>query len=298
MLSQNKFILHITNDYTGSTVYKNLVLGLDRIGIPQIVYTAFRRKEKFESNHVEFSVLYSEILYSPILNYGVDRLFFPVKILKIIRDIESKIDFSNISIIHAHTWYSDGAVAYYLSLKYGIPYIISVRNTDINVFQKKLIYLNSFGRKIINKSRRVILISESYKEKFINLKSLNSIKDELKLKTLVIPNGVEKFWLENSEIRHIYNEKKLYNIVYVGKFDTNKKQMSTAELKSDIINRIQNLKDSYIIEEIKQLLDFELDNGIFKLSAAQKQRLIEAESDNVLSEEQANNDIEKWLNEK
>lgn len=74
--------------------------------------------------------------------------------------------------------------------------------------------------------------------------------------------------------------------------------MSTAELKSDIINRIKNLKDSYIIEEIKQLLDFELDNGIFKLSAAQKQRLIEAESDNVLSEEQANNDIEKWLNEK
>jgi len=74
--------------------------------------------------------------------------------------------------------------------------------------------------------------------------------------------------------------------------------MSTAELKSDIINRIQNLKDSYIIEEIKQLLDFELDNGIFQLSAAQKQRLIEAESDNVLSEEEANNDIEKWLNEK
>lgn len=74
--------------------------------------------------------------------------------------------------------------------------------------------------------------------------------------------------------------------------------MSTAELKSDIINRIQNLKDSNIIEEIKQLLDFELDNGIFKLSAAQKQRLIEAESDNVLSEEEANNDIEKWLNEK
>ncbi len=74
--------------------------------------------------------------------------------------------------------------------------------------------------------------------------------------------------------------------------------MSTAELKSDIINRIQNLKDSYIIDEINQLLDFELDNGIYKLSAAQKQRLTEAESDNVLSEEEANNDIEKWLNEK
>lgn len=74
--------------------------------------------------------------------------------------------------------------------------------------------------------------------------------------------------------------------------------MSTAELKSDIINRIQNIKESYIIEEIKQLLDFELDSDVFRISNAQKQRLTEAESDNVLSEEEANNDIEKWLNEK
>lgn len=74
--------------------------------------------------------------------------------------------------------------------------------------------------------------------------------------------------------------------------------MSTAELKSDIIARIQNIKESHIIEEIKQLLDFELDNGVFKLSSTQRNRLIEAESDHVLSEEEANNDIEKWLNEK
>lgn len=74
--------------------------------------------------------------------------------------------------------------------------------------------------------------------------------------------------------------------------------MSTAELKSDIINRIQNLNETHIIEEIKQLLDFELNNDVYELSFAQKKRLNEAESDNVLNEEEANNDIEKWLNEK
>src|SRR5690606_2770356 len=112
--------------------------------------------------------------YSAILNYSIDRLFFPFKIIKILRDIEGKIDFSQVSLIHAHTWYSDGAVAYYLSLKYNIPYIISVRNTDINLFQKKIIYLNYFGKKIVDKSKKVILISASYKEKFINLKSLHT----------------------------------------------------------------------------------------------------------------------------
>jgi hypothetical protein len=33
--------------------------------------------------------------------------------------------------------------------------------------------------------------------------------------------------------------------------------MGTAELKLDIINRIANLKETYIIEEIKRILDFE-----------------------------------------
>ena len=74
--------------------------------------------------------------------------------------------------------------------------------------------------------------------------------------------------------------------------------MRTADLKLDIINRITNLKESYIVEEIKKLLDFELDENIYQVSDKQKKRLIEAKTDKVLSEAEANNEIEKWLNEK
>ncbi len=74
--------------------------------------------------------------------------------------------------------------------------------------------------------------------------------------------------------------------------------MSTAELKLDIINRIANLKESYIIEEIKKLLDFELDESVYKISDAQRKRLTEAKIDKVLTESQANKEIEEWLNEK
>ena len=74
--------------------------------------------------------------------------------------------------------------------------------------------------------------------------------------------------------------------------------MRNAELKLAIINRITNIKESYIIEEIKKLLDFELDNTVYQVNEEQKKRLTEAKNDKLLSEVEANDEIERWLNEK
>lgn len=74
--------------------------------------------------------------------------------------------------------------------------------------------------------------------------------------------------------------------------------MNAAEIKLDLINRIANLKDSKLIEEIKNLLDFEQDHTVFQLSEEQKSRLLDAQKDEVLNEDEANNEIEKWLQEK
>lgn len=74
--------------------------------------------------------------------------------------------------------------------------------------------------------------------------------------------------------------------------------MSTAELKIDLINKIMKLKEVHVIKEIQKILDFELDNTEYQLTATQISRIDEAKVDQVLSEERANNEIEKWLNEK
>lgn len=74
--------------------------------------------------------------------------------------------------------------------------------------------------------------------------------------------------------------------------------MNAAEVKLDLINRIANLKESRIIEDIKSFLDFEQDTSVFQLSDEQKQRILEAQNDEILSEDEANIEIEKWLREK
>ena len=75
--------------------------------------------------------------------------------------------------------------------------------------------------------------------------------------------------------------------------------MSTANLKIDLIHKITQLKESYVIEEINRLLDFELERGIFKLTSKQHDRILEAKEEckagKVLSEKEANKQIQEWL---
>ena len=75
--------------------------------------------------------------------------------------------------------------------------------------------------------------------------------------------------------------------------------MNTANLKVDLINKITQLKKSYVIEEINRMLDFELEKGIFKLTSKQQSRIFEAKEEykagKVLSENEANKQIQEWL---
>jgi hypothetical protein len=75
--------------------------------------------------------------------------------------------------------------------------------------------------------------------------------------------------------------------------------MTTANLKIDLINKITQVKDSNIIKEIQRVLDFELNEGIFKLNTLQKKRISLGKSEirqkKTLSENAANKEISEWL---
>lgn len=213
-------ILHITNDYSGSTVYKNLIGKLDNLGVAQIVYNPIRDSSRLSKNKIKLSVSKSEIIYSHILDKITDRIFYRRKIKKIFKDLEKQVDLSKVNVIHAHTWYSDGGVAYLLSKKYNIPYVVTIRNSDLNVFQKYLVHERSFGKRIIEKSKKVILISASYRKRILNLTSLSAIEKGLYSKLQIIPNGVDLYWIDNvlEVTKENDLENKIVNLLFVGKF--------------------------------------------------------------------------------
>lgn len=210
-------VVHLSNDYSGSTVYMNLIRELDRVDVEQIVYSPVRDVELVGRNSVDLRNKDSEIIYSKILNKHIDRVFYPYKIFKIIKDIENKIDFTDVDFIHAHTWYSDGGVAYFLSKKYGIPYSVAIRSTDLNIFQKKLVYLRPFGCRVLRRANNIFLVSASYLPQLLLQKSLKSSLLMIKNKIKVLPNGVDPYWINNA-VEHGVSENsaKKINLIYVG----------------------------------------------------------------------------------
>lgn len=213
-------VLHITNDFTGSKVYRSLFAELDKLGVKQTIYTAIRDPKKTGNNEIALNCKDSKIIYSYILNKYIDRLAYPIKILKIFKDLQSRVDLNSIDYIHAHTWYSDGGVAYLLSKKYNIPFIITIRNTDINIFHKRLLYLKPYGKLILDSAKSIILPSKSYENRLIKDRYLRKIIKHNKLK--VIPNGVDKFWLENSVKEQKKISKECINVLFVGTLNKNK----------------------------------------------------------------------------
>jgi HEPN domain-containing protein len=77
---------------------------------------------------------------------------------------------------------------------------------------------------------------------------------------------------------------------------------SELKLKLELINKITEVTEIRIIKELKKVLDFELDEGIFELSQEQKKRVekarVEFANGEVFSNDEVENELERWLNEK
>ena len=67
-----------------------------------------------------------------------------------------RITLDKFDIIHAPSLFSDGGLALKAHKEYGIPYVVAVRNTDINTFMKYLKHTYHTGREIALKAKKIL----------------------------------------------------------------------------------------------------------------------------------------------
>ena len=139
-------------------MYRELVISLDRINVEQLIYVPLR-KDKEYSESINDELRNANFIYSTVFN-NVDRLFYTQKINKIFCDIKNKVDFKNIDLVHAHFLFSMGGIALKLKKEKNIDYVVSVRNSDVNVFFKNIFYLRRIGIQIMKEAKKIVC--ESY----------------------------------------------------------------------------------------------------------------------------------------
>ena len=186
-------VLHICNGAQGnSPFYKFLFNAIKKYPIEQSAIMPVWKEPTidFEDIHCEYFYRDSGI---------ISRLRFNRKIRKLTKFTEEKMKIESFDVIHAHTWFSDGAVAYNLHKKYDIPYILAIRNTDINMFYKFFFHLKRLGHNILENASQILFISPAYKKDCINHLFPQKIKKIILGKLNVIPNGAFPFWLNNKD---------------------------------------------------------------------------------------------------
>lgn len=213
-------VLHLCADYPYTNLYRELVLSLDKICTKQLIYIPLRKDKEFiESINNEFINI--DFIYSKVFS-NIDRLFYNHKINKILTDIENKIDFKKINLVHAHFLFSMGGIA--LKLKEGkkIDYIVTVRNSDVNVFFKYMLHIRKIGINVMKEAKKIVFISPSYKNIVIDRYVPYELRDSIDQKSVIIPNSVNSFWLQNKYRKSEYEDKKKIRLIYVGEFSKNK----------------------------------------------------------------------------
>ncbi|GGC38870.1 glycosyl transferase [Parapedobacter defluvii] len=211
-------VLQISSDFANQRLYDLLVSTMAGLGISQVVYVPVRRQEEMNRN-INPNLVNVEYQYSFILN-KLDRINYFGKIKKTSNDLIDKVDLSSIRISHAHFLFSDGGIALALKKNFGIPYIVAVRNTDLNVFFKYLVHLRGVGVKILQNAEKVIFLSGDYRNRLLSTYVPKGLRTQIFAKSVVIPNGVDDFWLTNRCFRNDCGLKR--NFLYVGNFSKNK----------------------------------------------------------------------------
>ena len=213
-------VLHLCSDYPYTNLYRELVQSLDKIKVEQLIYIPLRKDKKY-SKSINNKLKNANFIYSKVFN-NVDRLFYAHKINKILHDIKNKVDFKGVNLIHAHFLFSMGGIALKLKREKNIDYVISVRNSDVNLFFKYMFYIRKMGINIMKKAKKIVFISPAYKEFVINRYVPYELKDCIEQKSVIVPNGINPFWLQNKHVKLECKDKKKITLIYVGEFTKNK----------------------------------------------------------------------------
>lgn len=186
-------ILHICCNLAGSTVFPQLFEALRDEGLGQVVFVPEKRGEDLEKNRPEGVETHAALTVKK-----TDALLFFRKAQRSVPAIEAAVDMERVSLVHAHTLFTDGSIAHSLYKKYGIPYVVTLRYSDIEAIWRYEPHLRPLARRILRDAARVVFLSGAARDKVLS--SWLSARDRAAIepKTAIIPNGVRPEWLDGA----------------------------------------------------------------------------------------------------
>lgn len=180
----------------------------------------------FAGKNIKFQFV-KRSLFSKIANkYDVD------KVCNTLTDI---ILNENIELIHAHWGYPQGYIAYKLSEKLNIPYVVTYHGSDIHTIPNNNKSIKNIMRVVLDHAKLNIFVSNNLNEQALKL-GYNGFQSR------IIPNGI------NTEIFNLNrNEDGFFTIIFVGSLTKIKNADKLPAIFNEINKHLLDTKVKYCI---------------------------------------------------
>jgi len=221
-------VLHISADYPNTTLYEDLLHAFENLrGARHTMYVPVRQSREHLITKAPPGK-HTNVIYGKDCPIWL-RIAYHLKRKMIYADLKRRVCLQSIDCIHAHYAFAGGGVAYEAWKEFRIPFFISVRNSDLNVFWRFAVHLRAFGSVLMQNSSGVIFLSPAYRDVVKRRYVGDARRADVEKKMQVIPNGLAPYWFQNrvaTPRRRIGNELK---ILYVGEFTRNKNLRTLVE---------------------------------------------------------------------
>lgn len=218
-------VLHINSYFSTSGLFKELYDRQVESGLDLDVYVPISYEYPEERIAAKGDYVRTDRVF-----HQYQRYIFHWKHHNILNSLLQTYSFEDYQLIHAHSLFSNGWLAYQLWKKYQIPYVVAVRNSDVRTFFAKMPWLRKMGLNILQNAQHIIFISKnSYNEvyeKYIPQK----LVDPLKAKTSIITNGIHQYWLDNRYVKEDFSLHEPLRLITVGKVYAGKRFEQLAEM--------------------------------------------------------------------
>lgn len=170
----NYEVISVTDDYRGLLKKVNTSKG----------YINFIEDDVNEFTQYGVRCEYVKVGTSYIDRY-LDKKSIKYNINRRLKICEKNNKFNNIDLISVHTAYPDGVIVNKIKEKYGIPYILTLHGSDINIEMKEGKNTRNVILKTLNEAEKCIFVSQ---ELLDTAKKLGYRGDN----AVVIPNGYDE----------------------------------------------------------------------------------------------------------
>ena len=245
-------LVHLNSYFISNKLHAELAVKLDTAGIQQKIYVPVGKSTDLGKNKPD-NLIASELVYDYCFTQ-LDRLLWPNKMRKIWSSFQRNIQLKSADIVHAHTLFVNGLIAYMAYRKFKVPYIVTIRNTDVNLFLKIPLF-KYLALRILKSASAIITVSPSYLE-ILRTKLLDDQKyHHIMARCRVVPNGINDYWIENR--RECVAMQPVHTVLFSGRIDKNKNLSSlikACELLHDrgIPVQLNVMGDGPLLHKFKQ----------------------------------------------